>query len=119
MGRKGRDESKADQWRKRITEALRSGLSVREYCRRQGVTEAQFYVWRRKLSSQRGSRRRGGRPPATKVGQTFALVTEGMGALEQVGVELVWADGRRLRIGPGVDEATLRTVLAVVESGRC
>ena len=119
MSRKEREETKADQWRKRITEALRSGLSIREFCRRQGVTEAQFYVWRRKLSNQRGPRCRRGRPPVTKVGQTFALVTDGTGALEQVGVELVWADGRRLRIGPGVDEATLRTVLAVVESGRC
>jgi transposase len=119
MGRKGRDETKADQWRKRITEALRSGLSVREFCRRQGVPEAQFYSWRRKLSDRKGRQVRRRRPAVTKVGQTFALVTDGTGALEQIGVELVWADGRRLRIGPGVDEATLRTVLAVVESGRC
>jgi len=34
-------------------------------------------------------------------------------------VELVWTDGRRLRIGPGADVATLRTVLAVLEPGRC
>jgi len=119
MGRKGRDGTKAEQWQKRITEALRSGLSIREFCRRQGVPEAQFYGWRRKLSDQKGRRVGRRRPPEAKVGQTFALVSDGTGALEQVGVELVWADGRRLRIGRGVDEATLRTVLAVVESGRC
>jgi hypothetical protein len=71
------------------------------------------------LSDQRGRQVRRGRPGTTKVGPTFALVSEGTEALGQVGVELVWADGRRLRIGPGVDEATLRTVLAVVESDRC
>ena len=38
---------------------------------------------------------------------------------EPTGVELVWGDGRRLRIGPGVDAATLRTVLAVLEPERC
>lgn len=119
MGRKGHDETKADQWRKRITEALRSGLSIREFCRRQGVTEAQFYTWRRRLNDQRERRVRRGRPPVTKAGQTFALVTDGAGGLEQAGVELVWADGRRLRIGRGVDEVTLRTVLAVVDPGRC
>ena len=45
----------------------------------------------------------------------LALVQEAGATPEPAGVELVWADGRRLRIGPGVDAATLRTVLAAVD----
>jgi hypothetical protein len=52
-------------------------------------------------------------------GATFALVHEATTTPEPAGVELIWADGRRLRIGPGVDAATLRTVLAVLEPERC
>ncbi len=52
-------------------------------------------------------------------GATFALVQDAGAAPEPAGVELVWADGRRLRIGPGTDAATLRTVLAVLEPKRC
>ena len=35
------------------------------------------------------------------------------------GIELVLGNGRRLRIGKGVDEDTLRTVLAVMEGDKC
>jgi hypothetical protein len=52
-------------------------------------------------------------------GATFALVHEAAITPEPAGVELVWADGRWLRIGPGVDATTLRTVLAVLEPERC
>ena len=66
---------------------------------------------------------RGGRTArrarAAMTGATFALVHEAAITPEPAGVELVWADGRRLRIGPGVDATTLRTVLAVLEPERC
>jgi hypothetical protein len=44
-----------------------------------------------------------------------ALVSETPGELD-AGIELVLADGRRVRIRRGVDEQTLRTVLAAVGS---
>ena len=48
---------------------------------------------------------------------TFALVSEDGGDLGSSGIELVLRDGRRLRIGRGVDEETLRTVVGVLEEG--
>ena len=48
----------------------------------------------------------------------FALVSDAPGELD-AGIELVLADGRRLRIRRGVDESTLRTVLAAVGSASC
>ena len=37
----------------------------------------------------------------------------------EAGIELVLGDGRRLRISRGVDEPTLRAVLAAMESSGC
>ncbi len=49
---------------------------------------------------------------------SFALVSEEPGATD-AGIELVLGDGRRLRISKGVDEPTLRAVLAAVEPSGC
>ena len=108
------DERTRAQWQQLIAEAARSAQSIRAFCRERQVTEGQFYAWRRRLNgSAQGAAQR--RAQAAVPGATFALVQEGGATPEPAGVELVWADGRRLRIGPGVDAATLRTVLAVLE----
>jgi transposase-like protein len=112
------DERTQAQWHQLIAEAARSGSSIRAFCRERRVTEGQFYAWRRRLNGQvQGAAQR--RAQAAVPGATFALVPEAGATPEPAGVELVWADGRRLRIGPGVDAATLRTVLAVLEPERC
>ena len=43
--------SKTDQWRERLAEQERSGLSVKQFCQQQGVTEYSFYAWRKRLAS--------------------------------------------------------------------
>ncbi len=106
------DERTRAQWRKRIVAAAQSGQSIRAFCQERQITESQFYAWRRRLNGDRGS----ARPAEAMSSATFALVQEPGATPEPVaGVELVWANGRRLRIGPGADAATLRTVLAVLE----
>lgn len=111
------DRSQWEQWRKLITEAARSESSIREFCRQRQITEAQFYAWRTRLNGKRnGVARRQAMSPGKAA--TFALVSdapEGMDA----GIELVLADGRRVRINRGVDEATLRTVWSVVGAAAC
>jgi len=49
---------------------------------------------------------------------SFALVSEEAAATD-AGVELLLSGGRRLRIIKGVDEETLRTVLAALEPTGC
>ena len=49
---------------------------------------------------------------------SFALVSDEAGAMD-AGDELVLNGGQRLRITKGVDEATLRTVLAALEPAGC
>jgi transposase len=91
---------KADEWAERIAAQRRSGMSVKQFCREQGLTECTFYAWRKRLQ-ERGPVR-------------FALVERSarrQNRTTEAVLELVLATGARLRIGSGVDAATLRTVL--------
>ena len=87
---------KADGWAERIAARQRSGMSVKQFCKEQGLTECSFYAWRKRLQKKEPVR--------------FALVDRGA-ARQEAAVELVLATGERLRISAGVDGATLRTVL--------
>ena len=94
---------KADEWAERIAAQQRSGMSVKQFCKEQGLTEYSFYGWRKRLQ-EKGSVR-------------FALVERSGRRQERTAesvLELVLATGERLRIGPGVDITTLRTVLEVL-----
>ncbi len=50
MARGQRDPVRERQWRERMAQWQASGLSVREFCRRQGWTEPTFHYWKRELS---------------------------------------------------------------------
>src|SRR5438067_11262585 len=41
--------SKADQWAERIAAQQRAGISVKQFCKEQGLTEYSFYAWRKRL----------------------------------------------------------------------
>ena len=91
---------KADEWAERIAAQQRSGMSVKQFCKERGLTEYSFYAWRKRLQETGPVR--------------FALVerrARGRSGTAEAVLELVLATGERLRIGAGVDAATLRTVL--------
>jgi len=111
------DVEKARYWQWTISEAARSGMSIRAFCRQRRLRESQFYWWQRKL---RAGQRGGTMPESGGNGRpaSFALVSEEAGATN-AGIELVLGEGRKLRIRRGVDEETLRAVLAALELPRC
>jgi hypothetical protein len=98
-----RTSSRIEYWRGQVAQQERSGLSVKQFCETQRITEQSFYVWRKRLQKQ---------PP-----MRFALV-EAVGGERQpagdAGLELVMASGERLRISASVDTALLRSVLEVL-----
>ena len=113
---KKHDVEKARHWQAVIRDAARSGMSTRAFCRRRKLKESQFYWWQRRLRERRppvSTPRESGNGAAS-----FALVSDGPGGTD-AGIELLLGDGRRLRIGRGVDEATLRSVLAAVQGEGC
>ena len=94
---------KANEWAERIAAQQRSGISVKQFCKEQGLTEYSFYAWRKRLQESGPVR--------------FALVDRSARRQERAAepvLELVLATGERLRIGAGVDITTLRTVLDVL-----
>lgn len=110
MSEKRKNVEKQRQWQRTIAEAARSGLSVREFCRRHRLPESRFYWWHRKLKTHPDWKKLN----ANRGGARFALVSE-EGASQPAGLELVLRDGRRLRISQGVEEQTLRSVLSALE----
>ena len=99
-----RANPKAEEWAERIAAQGRSRMSVKQFCKEQGLTECSFYAWRKRLRNESGPVR-------------FALVERSARWQERTAepvLELVLATGERLRIGAGVDIATLRSVLDVL-----
>jgi hypothetical protein len=92
-------------------------MSIRAFCRQRRLRESQFYWWQHKL---RASRQAGTTPRPGGKGRpaSFALVSDEAGATD-AGMELVLGDGRKLRIRQGVDEESLRAVLAALEPPPC
>ena len=43
------DQERCEVWRKRIEAQQQGGVTVAELCRREGVSTASFYAWKRKL----------------------------------------------------------------------
>ena len=120
-----RDEAKEQYWREKIQAGARSGLSIREFCRRNGLKESQFYAWRRELwrreQEKAGNRKRKVPNNVTPAKASFALVNmdENSQELNEAGIELLLRGGRKLRIGKGVDAETLVNVVTALERERC
>jgi transposase-like protein len=98
-------ERREKYWRERVAAHERSGLSVKQFCEQQKITEQSFYVWRKRLRNQAPMR--------------FALVETGIArpqAPAESGLELVLTTGERLRIGAGADPATLRMLLEALRA---
>jgi transposase-like protein len=89
------------KWAELIRQQLQSGTSVSAFCRDRGFSDQAFYYWRKRLSGRERVR--------------FALVAAGAATTsEHAPIELLLASGDRLRIAPGTDALTLRTVLNVL-----
>src|ERR1035441_8386638 len=47
------DAEKARYWQRTISEAVQSGISIRQFCRQRRLKESQFYWWQHKLRARR------------------------------------------------------------------
>lgn len=112
-----RNPRKEQFWRDVMTRWRDSGLTVRAYCRRQRLSEASFYAWRQELA-QRDEQ---AQPAADAAAVTFVPLTVQAAACgpAELPVEVVLANGRRLRVPVGVAPAVVRDLLAVLEETPC
>jgi hypothetical protein len=108
-----RSKSKEQYWRRTLRQWRASGLSVRDFCVQQALSEASFYAWRRTLAER----------DAEVVSFVPVQVVPEAKPVEAAdsagsGLELVLAGGRRLRLGPDFDAPTLQRLLALLEEGQ-
>ena len=100
--------ARRERWRVVIAEAEASGEAIRAYCRKHGIRPGHYYYWRRQFQQ-------GEEIPATTGSGRFVLVgTAGVTEESAAVLELVVGRGWRLRIGAGVGERALRTVLSAL-----
>jgi transposase len=101
------DLGRESYWRQVLARWRRSGLSVRAFCRAEGVNEPQFYWWRRKLDQAE---------PKEPAFVPVHVVTEQAGEPASRTIDVVLTNGRCLRVGPGFDHHTLVTLVDLLEA---
>jgi transposase-like protein len=99
--------SREPYWRHVIARWKRSGVSVRAFCGAEGLNPMTFYWWRRELT------RRDQPQPAFLPVHVLAETTEP----SPVGIEVVLANGRSVRVGAEFDPGTLLRVVELLEQG--
>ncbi|MEQ9379639.1 MAG: hypothetical protein RJP95_02160 [Pirellulales bacterium] len=77
MAKQQRDPAKEAYWRKVLGRFTASGLSVREFCKREQLTESAFYAWRRTIGEREEV---GGSQPAFVPAGRVALASPVFGA---------------------------------------
>lgn len=97
-------------WRMAIETWQASGLSVRQFCKDEGLPEPTFYSWRKKIAGGNSERNDQDKPKPS------AFIEVAMPRSNSVAIELLMTSGNTLRIPSGVDAATLSTVLSVARS---
>lgn len=101
------------RWLDLVTRWQRSGLTVREFCRQQRLSEPSFYVWRRRLRPRGRLSAHGNAAPA------FVKVTVAAAPAAHPALEVLLAGGRVLRVPTGFDPVALRQLLRLLEEPPC
>lgn len=97
-------------WQRLVTGQPQSGVSIRDWCDRHGVSEPSFYFWRRELVRRR-EERQGARPPIVPV----EVAPPAAGSRWDVEIEL---PGQIVvRVGPECNPDLLQQALAILREG--
>jgi hypothetical protein len=99
---------KRELWEKRIGDYEASGLSGKRWCKEQGISEAQFWYWKKRLKES-FARREGG------VSTTWAplVVADSVSQKTALTVRIGAAE---IEVKPGYDERLLQNVIQTLMS---
>jgi hypothetical protein len=97
---KGRDSQRERRWRRIVRQHGRSGLAVREFCRRGKLTETAFYFWRRELERRQAEQeqRCPAYPPAPPVFMPVRVKGHVDGPAGGGRIEIELSGGRRVHV---------------------
>ncbi len=115
MARKKSSEKEL-QWRDVLRRQASSGLSIRQFCARERISQPSFYAWRRRLreSAGRGKPSRTASRRMEPAGSTGKFVSLKLLASTSTW-EVIHPQGYRIRVRGEVNAATLRCVLGVLD----
>lgn len=104
----------AARWRGHIARQRESVLTIRAYCRAEGLSEGMFYQWRRRLAG------RVAKPTPVTSGALFAEVVadgreERSGTRPSALMEVVLENGRVVRVPWHFDGAAVSRLVAALE----
>ena len=111
VGRASRGVEREQFWRGQIEGQVASGLSARQWCQREQVSEPSFYAWRRKLA-QRDRERSAHVPHVASNGFLPIRLTAASS------IELQLTSGLLIRV-PAHETAALRAILEILGTRQC
>jgi len=106
------DTDQQQFWQMVLETFKSSGLSVRRFCRQEGLSEPSFYSWRKRLSEQETS------GPQKVPPQPESFIQVSMPPVKSEVLELILASGHTLRIPSAIDREFLTGVLSAVRQAR-
>ena len=102
-------------WQMALETFKSSGLSIRNFCKQEGLSEPAFYSWRKKFARSDKSAE-----DKQKDTNPSAFIKVAMPKNKSFAIELVFSSGNTLRISSGADSQTLSNVISVLhKAGLC
>jgi transposase-like protein len=107
MAKRRRDGAKEAYWRKTLQRFAASGLSGREFCRREKLAESAFYAWRRTI----GERNR-----ASNSEPAFVPAVVRCESPSEASIAIELAGGRVLRLSESISANRLAELVHALEA---
>jgi hypothetical protein len=123
-----RDAEKERRWRRLLHQWRRSGLTGRDFCSQNFLSEPSFYAWKREISKRDLEKRTAAQATArvsVKTGRSVAVASPAFlpvrvdAVASGAALEVVTAGGHVLRVRTGFDAELLRRLLEVLEEPSC
>jgi len=103
-------QERLENWTARIMACRSSGMTIREWCRENGLSEKSYYYWQRRLFDTLSQQQKAAQP-------AFAEITPSTRNRVDSGIAVtVRIFGAEADIHTGADAATVETVLRVLKS---
>lgn len=113
MAKGERDLAKERGWRDLVKRQAASGLSVRAFCQREGLSQASFYGWRRTIGQRDGTQRT--LSPSTQSPSFVPIVVTG-GPRRETGFVIELIGGRVLRLPEAIATQRLAELVLTLEA---
>ena len=114
-----RDPAKEKYWRRLLRQWQQSGLSGRDFCVEQRLSQPSFYAWRREIARRDQQRQATPAFAAPTPAPAFVKLSVTASSTPTPAIEVIVAERRVLRVRPGFDAELLRQLVRLLEEPSC